>query len=240
MYEERIYRNLFNGENLVFFDVIVYETDLRIGAYTNLCDKAHEIVLSYRKQITEYIKIHHEFLTSLKPVSPLENAPNIINKMCDAAKRAGTGPMAAVAGAVSEMVGLDLLKHSKEIIVENGGDIFIKTDIERKIGVFAGKSPLSNKIAVLISPENTPAGICTSSGTVGHSLSFGKADAAVIISRDSFIADAVATATGNVVKSSEDIEKGLEFASSIDGVEGALIIVGDKMGAWGDIRLTRL
>ncbi len=240
MYEERLYRNLFNSENLVFFDVLVYETDLRIGAYTNLYGKAHELVLSYRKQIMDYIKIHHEFLTSFNPVIPLENAPYIIKKMCDAARRAGTGPMAAVAGAISEMVGLNLLNDSKEIIVENGGDIFIKTDIERKIGVFAGKSPLSNKVAVIIEPDNTPSGICTSSGTVGHSFSYGKADAAVIVSRDSFIADAVATATGNVIKSSDDIEKGLEFASSIAGVQGALIIVGDKMGACGDIKLTGL
>ena len=89
-------------------------------------------------------------------------------------------------------------------------------------------------------PEKTPLGICTSSGTVGHSLSFGKADAAVIVSKDTLLSDAVATATGNVVKDKHHIEKGIEFASSIDGVDGVLIVVGDSLGAWGDIKLVKL
>jgi ApbE superfamily uncharacterized protein (UPF0280 family) len=239
MYEERAYRNLFKGMNLTFFDVMLYETDLRIGAERNLHDEAYQIVAEYRNELEEYIKIHPEFLTSLEPIRPEGNPPYIIKKMCEAAQKAGVGPMAAVAGAISELVGTRLLEYSKEVIVENGGDIFIKTGIVRKVGIFAGSSPLSEKIALNITPEQTPLGICTSSGTIGHSLSFGKADAAVIISKDTFLADAVATATGNMVKSAADIEKGLEFASGIEGVQGALVIVGDKMGVWGNVKLVR-
>lgn len=237
MYQERAYRNIFNGMNLTFFDVMLYETDLRIGADRNIYDEAYQIVAGYRNELEEYIKIHPEFLTSLEPIQPKGNPPYIVKKMCEAAKKAGVGPMAAVAGAISELVGTGLYKYSKEIIVENGGDIFIKTGITRKVGIFAGSSPLNEKIALNITPEQTPLGICTSSGTIGHSLSFGKADAAVIVSKDTFLADAVATATGNMVKGAADIEKGIEFASGIEGVEGALLIVGDKMGAWGNVKL---
>lgn len=239
MYEERLYRNLFKGINLEFFDVCVYETDLRIGASRNLYEEALSSVKKYRQQIEVYVSLYPEFLTSLEPVKVQPGAPPIVVRMCEASRKAGVGPMAAVAGAVSEMVGFDLLKYSDEVIAENGGDIFIRTNETRKVGIYAGNSPLSEKVALEISPEKTPLGVCTSSGTVGHSLSFGKADAAVILSKDAFLADAVATATGNIVKSAADIETAIQFASSIEGVEGVLVIIGDKMGAWGDVKLVK-
>lgn len=196
-------------------------------------------VRRYRQQIQDYIKIHPEFLTSLVPITPKPRAAFIVQKMCEAAKKADVGPMAAVAGAIAELTGYELLKYSKEVVIENGGDIFIKTDSVRKIGIYAGNSPLSQKLALKIQPEQTPAGVCTSSGTVGHSLSFGKADAVVIAARDAFLADAVATSTANKVKTPRDIEFALNYASTIDGVFGAVIIIEDKIGAWGEIELTK-
>lgn len=239
MYEKRTYRDSFSGGNLVFFDAVVMETDLKIGADKDLGDLAYKWIKEYRRQLEDYIKRDPVFLKSLEPINPIGSHPYIVDRMCDAARKAGVGPMAAVAGAFSELVGLKLLDESKEVIVENGGDLFIKSNSTRKIGIYAGNSPLSEKIALEIKPENTPIGVCTSSGTVGHSLSFGRADAAVIVSKDTFLADAVATATGNLVKDAGDIEKGISFASSIAGIEGVLIIVGEKMGASGAIKLSK-
>jgi len=238
MYEERLYRNTFKSANLTFFDVCINETDLCIGARSNLYNQAFEAAKMYRSQIETYIRVYPEFLTSLVPLKAHPGAPPIVIGMCEAAQKAHVGPMAAVAGAISEMTGLEMLKYSDEVIVENGGDIFISTRSTRKIGIYAGKSPLSERLALEVTPDKSPFGVCTSSGTVGHSLSFGKADAALIVSGSAFLADAVATATGNIVKSPGDIEHALEFASKIDGVEGALIIIGDKFGVWGDIKLT--
>ena len=133
-----------------------------------------------------------------------------------------------------------MLKLSKEAIVENGGDIYLVTSKERIIGIYAGDSPLSLKIGIVISPEETPLGVCTSSGTVGHSLSFGKANAVCILSKSAALADAAATAVGNVVKKKTDIELGLERGKEIAGVLGTLIIVEEKMGVWGNIKLTQL
>ncbi len=238
MYEKREYRNRFYAENLVFFRVIEKETDLMIGAKSNLANEALKAVKNCRKQLERYIKVHEEFKTSLKPVNLKNNPRHIICRMCEAAKKAGVGPMAAVAGAISEKVGMELLNYSDEVIVENGGDIFIKTNVSRKVGIHAGQSPLNEKIAIQILPEKTPLGICTSSGTVGHSLSFGKADAVVVVSKDTSLADAAATSLCNTIKCEDDIDTAIRKASKIEDISGIVAVMGDKFGAWGDIKLT--
>jgi hypothetical protein len=148
--------------------------------------------------------------------------------------------MAAVAGAIAQYVGADLLKLSPELIVENGGDIFLKSKGERVVAIYAGGSPLSGKIGIRIKGAATPLGVCTSSGTVGHSLSFGRADAVVAVAKSAILADAAATAVGNRVKTVADITAGLEYAKGIDGLLGAVIILGEKFGAWGDVEICRL
>ena len=174
-----------------------------------------------------------------KPLPCPVHALSIIKDMCQAAQKCGVGPMAAVAGAIAQYVGQDLSKLSREIIVENGGDIYIKSNKERIIGVYAGDSPLSGKIGIRIEPEDCPLGVCTSSGKIGHSLSFGRADAVVIISKSAVLADAAATAIGNMVKKVEDIQRGVNTAKNIEGVSGVLVIMEDKLGAWGNIELVK-
>jgi len=239
VYEPRTYRNTVGGRDLVSFTVQVEETDLYIRAWRNLSKEAEEIVRECRCALESYIARHPRFKTSLKPVEASAEAPPIAHEMAVASARAGVGPMAAVAGAIAEAVGRGLLDFSPEVIVENGGDIFLSARSQRLVAVYAGDSPLSNKIAIEISPEKTPLGVCTSSGTVGHSVSFGSADAVTVLSRSTALADAAATAIGNVIKSEEDIAKGLELAKRIDGLEGVVIIRGEKMGAWGDVKLSK-
>jgi hypothetical protein len=240
MYEERTYRNLVKTDDLVKFEVVVKETDLLIRAERDFSKEARESVLKYRNQLETYITRNPEFQRSLVPLTDDPYAPEIVQQMIRASRLAGVGPMAAVAGAMAEWVSKDLLKLSKEVIVENGGDIYLATSRERTIGIFAGDSPLSLKIGIVISPEDTPLGVCTSSGTVGPSLSFGKADAVCILAKSSALADAVATAVGNTVGEKKDIELGLERGRKIAGVLGMLIIVEEKMGVWGNVRLIQL
>ncbi len=238
MYKERGYRSWVKSDGLVTFEVKEAQTDLLISAGRNLEKQARESVLNHRKEIEGYIKKDHSFYTSLEPVKISKDAPLIVKAMADAAKKAGVGPMAAIAGAMAEFVGRDLVAFSDEIIVENGGDIFIKTKVTRRAGIYAGESsPFTGRIAIEIPPDEKGLGVCTSSGTVSHSLNFGKADAVCIISGNTALADAVATIAGNAVKNKDDIEKGIDIARSIDGVKGALIIIRDKMGSWGEIKL---
>jgi ApbE superfamily uncharacterized protein (UPF0280 family) len=145
--------------------------------------------------------------------------------------------MAAVAGAIAEQVGRGLLRRSAEVIVENGGDVFLKTAGAATVAIFAGPSLLSLRIGVRIACGDAPLAVCTSSGTVGHSLSFGRADAVCIVSRSCALADAAATAVGNMVGAKTDIDRGIERGKAIPGVEGIVIVAADQVGFWGEIEV---
>ncbi|MFC1559658.1 UPF0280 family protein [Candidatus Margulisiibacteriota bacterium] len=237
MKEEHKYRKLISAKGLVRSVIVEKETDILLLADRSLTQLAHKALKKTRTQLEDYIKKDAKFESSFAPhmVSPF--SPRIIKKMAKAAKKTNVGPMAAVAGAVAEEVGLDLMKYSGEVIVENGGDIFIKLKKPRRIGIYAGKSPFSEKIAIEIKPEDTPLGVCTSSGTVGHSTSFGSADAVVVTSKSTALADAAATAIANVVKDIKTIEDGLDLAKKIKGLHGVLIIKGNHIGAFGNLEI---
>lgn len=235
--EPRTYRHWIEGKDLIPFNVTVKETDLYIRASSNLTRKAHKLVLKYRQQLENYIEQHPTFLTSLEPLPTPREAPHIVKQMTEAAQKTGVGPMASVAGAIAEHVGKELLAFSPEIIVENGGDIYLKSLTRRTVGIFAGKSPLTGKIGLEINARDTPLGICTSSGTVGHSLSYGTADAVVALSESATLADAAATAIGNLVSQPGDITSAIEFGKSISGLKGLIIIKDANMGVWGEVKL---
>ncbi|MCF8068434.1 MAG: UPF0280 family protein [Desulfobacterales bacterium] len=238
MTEERTYRHLITPKkNLVPFNVVVQETDLSIYAKAVLDVLAKDLILQYRGYIENYISRYPGFQKTLVPWQINTPEAQIITDMAEAGQRSGVGPMAAVAGAMAEYVGKALLKSSDEIIVENGGDLFIKTDKPLTVGIYAGASPLSMKIGIIIKSDKNPVAVCTSSGTIGHSLSLGRADAVCVISESCSLADAAATSIGNHVKTKTDIQAAVEFGTSIEGVDGILIISGDEIGLWGNVEL---
>ncbi len=239
-YEKRTYRNLTGIENLVPFNVIVLETDLQVYASRPLQKVTRDLVLKHRGFIEKYIALYPEFLKTLIPWHADDFAPPIVGKMIDAGRKAGVGPMAAVAGAVAESVGTVLLSYSDEIVVENGGDIFFKTNRLLTVGVYAAGSPLSLKMGLRIDSRDKPVGVCTSSGTAGHSLSLGKADAVCVVSGSCPLADAAATAIGNRVKGKKDIRDAIDFGKMIDGVTGIVVIIGEDAGFWGDVEAVSL
>ncbi len=236
-YEERLYRNRVLENNLKTFNVTVRESDLFISADDFLIDAALLSIHKYRSYLEAYIISHPEFLNSLHPVQRDDYAPQIIRDMIVAARKALVGPMAAVAGAIAEHVGKDLLQYSRNVIIENGGDIFIHSQNEVHVGISAGKSPLSDKLSIIIRKNDMSMGICTSSGTVGHSLSFGNADAVCVKAKSVSLADAAATAIGNMTKSKKDISKALKAGMKIEEVLGIIIIVDDQFGAIGYMEL---
>jgi len=235
--QPRTYRHWIEGKGLVAFNVIVKETDLYIRAVTNLQKKARQLVEKHRRSLENYIVRNPAFLGSLRPLNIGDDAPQIARQMAVAAQAAGVGPMAAVAGAIAECVGRELLKFSPEIIVENGGDIFLRSSQKIRVGIYAGTSPLTGTIGMEIRGQDEPCGICTSSGTVGHSLSLGKADAVVVTAPSAILADAAATAIANIVTRHADIPEGIALAQNISGLSGVVIIKGEHIGAWGDITL---
>lgn len=240
-YEKRFYRGWVQAKDLCFTHIIDRETDLQI-----LTDRPvdrgflQDRIREYRREIENYIIRDRRFLTSLKPLAVELNAAKIVKQMSEAADKANVGPMAAVAGAVAEFLGKSLLKKGyKEVVIENGGDVFLKTRKVRRVGIYAGKSRLFRGLGLKIKPKDTPIGICTSSGTVGHSLSFGEADAAIILARSAALADAVATATANRVSSKKDLQKAVDFARSIKGVSGIVIIIKSYIISYGRVEFIK-
>ncbi|MFA5182689.1 MAG: UPF0280 family protein [Syntrophales bacterium] len=235
LYSERTYRNFISAHDLVSFHVSVRETDLHISADHELSEIALNSVIKHRNYLESYILRHPAFLKSLLPMPRNKLVPGIVYDMIEAGIAAQVGPMAAVAGAMAEFVGKDLLCHCENVIVENGGDIFMKTSTERRVSIFAGESPLSQKVILRIMPADMPLGICTSSATVGPSLSFGRADAVCVMSQSASLADAAASLIGNQIKKPSDIKRVLNRGSEIPGVKGIVVIMGETMGAWGQI-----
>jgi hypothetical protein len=209
MYEPRFYRDFGACAGMEKFEVVEGESDLFVLCDRDVRTEIAELLRSFRAQINDYIKSDPGFQFALEPYIISQSAPEIIRKMAFETAKVGVGPMASVAGAVAEFIGRELAGLCSDLIIENGGDIYIKASVPRKIGIYAGSSGFSGKIALAIEPEDTPLGVCTSSGTVGPSLSFGRADAACVIASSAAFADACATAVGNMVKDESDIEKAL-------------------------------
>ena len=240
MFENRTYRSNVVKSGLASFNVTIKETNLHIQANNDLKKEASQAVLKCRNYIENYIKQYPDFATSLVPIKVMGIAPLIINRMIDAAKAAVVGPMAAIAGAIAEYTGNALLEKSDEVIVENGGDIFIKSKSETLFTIYANKSPLSMKTGLLIAKREKPYALCTSSGTLGHSKSYGNADAVTIFSDSAPLGDATATSLGNLIKKPNDIEKVINHGRTIQGILGIVIIKDKNIGLWGDLQIVKL
>ncbi|MDL2269149.1 UPF0280 family protein [Desulfosarcina sp. OttesenSCG-928-A07] len=239
-YRERTYRDQIDVPDLVSFEVVCQETNLMIQAQRPLDAEALSATLSCRGEIEAYIRQFPAFATTLVPWPKTDFAPPIVRRMVDAARLAGVGPMAAVAGAISEYVGRTLLCLSDQVVVENGGDLFVKTNGPLVAALFAGISPFSMKMGIRVEDTKNGLGICTSSGTVGHSLSCGRADAVCVVSESGALSDAAATAIGNQIHSPADIDAVIRYGRQIDGVLGIIVVMETHVGAWGAVELVPL
>lgn len=237
------YRTLVTTD-LCKFRVVYRQTDLLVLAERDLSLEVGRIVREVRFPLEGYVLGHPEFLVSLSPLPVDEEAPDIVKEMLLAGRVAGVGPMAAVAGVIAEKVGRAVLERglSSQVVVENGGDVFLWLKKEARVCLFAGiDSPFSNRVCVVVPARFMPCGVCTSSGKIGHSLSFGKADAITVIHKKASIADALATALGNLLREEGDVDKVLNQARKVEGILGVVGVLGEKLFVWGKgIRLEPL
>lgn len=235
-----VYRNKVNAGDLVSFRVAVKETDIWVSAETELQKECRDLILDCRQQLENYIQRHPAFETALAPFQRDPFSPPMVREMIQATRALGVGPMAAVAGAIAQYVGTGLLEFTQQVMVENGGDIFLKAGRPVTASIFAGGSALSDRFGLLIPVRQMPVSVCSSSGTVGHSLSKGIADVVCIVSPSGALADGAATSIGNKIKTKADLEAAANAARNIDGVLGGVIIVEGAMASWGDIELIDL
>lgn len=243
-FQPRTYRTQFNTERFKGFILSHLETDLWIGVdpksfHKEMEDVAIAKMKSLRNKFDNYIKEEPFFKKSLKPFQPASEAPTEAKQMAIAAEKAGIGPMSAVAGLFAREVGEEIIQNFsvEELVIENGGDIFVQLQKELVLSVFAGESILSERIGLEIPANKNKLGICTSAGTVGPSISYGIADAVVVVCEDILLADAFATAFGNKVKSPDHVEKVIKQAEKYPEILSLLIICEDKIGIKGEYEI---
>ena len=197
---------------------------------------ATESIKRNRLQLEEYGKAHPKFLWTFKPV-PVPPEPLVAKLMAEATEKANVGPMAAVAGVLADLAVKDMLRAGCAVaVVENGGEVSAVSNTPIDVALAAGDAPLSKRFGFRLT--DFPAGVATSSGRFSHALSFGDAEAATVFCRDAGLADAAATAVGNVVKGEDcqaAIQQGIDKALSIPGVEGVLIVYRGQVGTAGKI-----
>lgn len=243
-YKDRTYRKQFSDNILKPFSVSYKETDLWIGtdagSYSSSMQQyALDIVRQMRADMDAYLETDPQYRTSLVPYNPRSEAPLIFRFMSEASARTGIGPMSAVAGAFDKLVADALCQRfgCTDVVVENGGDIYAKVSHDLDISVFAGQSPLSEKVGIHIPESAFPLGICTSSGTIGPSLSFGRADAMMIVCKDVLLADSYATAMANRIKTVEDLQPVIDLCAANSDILGALAVKDDRMAICGEFEL---
>ncbi len=238
-YKERFYRSLIKGKNLFKFEVRVEETDLLVISKKNLKSEIKNELIKQREILKNYIRENPEFLYSFSPV-PTQSKEEIIKLMSESSFLTKTGPMASVAGAIAEIIGEKFLNLSDEIIIENGGDIFARMKRDFIVGIYAGDSPFSMKVGIKLKKRERPYGIATSSGTIGHSFSFGDADAVCIVSPSATFSDGAATYFGNLIKGKIDKDAVIKELKEFPFIEGILIIREKEIFLWGDIEIVSI
>ncbi|MBA3066639.1 UPF0280 family protein [bacterium] len=189
-------------------------------------------------EVEEHVLSNSVFAESLIPVNGDKNDAPIIKNMIEAGQKAGTGPMAAVAGAIAEALFHSVKTPFNTLIIENGGDIFATSDSDIICGLYTGSS--FDKFALKIKKSLLPCGISSSSSTIGHSLSFGQALLGVVISPSGAVSDACATALANSVQSEKDLENAVNFCAAGKRITGCAAIINDKIAFAGDIEFTEL
>ena len=243
-YRERSYRGRFSNDERRWFCVKFLESDLWIGvdngSYSAFMESdTYAMLVDLRRTMDAYLLIDPQYKTALTPYDAGLEAPDILKEMSRVSHKTGIGPMSAVAGAVALKVAgfLKSRYDVNEVIVENGGDIYAQASTDMDISVFAGQSPLSEKIGLHIPAGSFPLGICTSSGTVGPSLSLGRADAVMIVCKDVMLADSYATAMANRIQSVNDLQPVIDRITNTPDILGAIAVKDDRMAICGQFEL---
>lgn len=223
-----------------FSQIDIDETHIRLT--TDLGNhNLKKYVFDMRTDLKDHIFRNNEFSLAIEPLNVSDDdLSDIVFKMYESSIHADVGPMACVAGTISEL-SLDYLieRGSKYSIVENGGDIAIVNDRKVLCGIYSNNEVLGNSIAFEIKKRKKPLGICTSSGKIGHSISFGDADSVTVIGKSPSLCDGLATRIANSVngESSQDkVASGLECGDEYrEFFDGALIICGENVGTIGKL-----
>jgi len=238
--DKSVYRDRVRYKEKYNWRIVYKYSDLLVSSNKDVSFKLERLIKEIYGLLESCIKEEPSFQKSLSPVEVKQHYPPVIKKMCRAASVFNVGPMATVAGAVCDYIASGLNKYCSRLIIENGGDVFIKSSKDVDVGVYLKNKNFADKIFLKIKAKDTPCGLCSSSGNFGHSLSLGKSDLVVVLSRSTINADGAATSIANKIKSSTDISRTIERYKKIKDVEGILIVKDAGLGIWGNIELVNI
>ena len=244
MYQSRTYRKTMGLSRFASVTFAIGESDLWIGYAPSSVD-AKALVIEGSKLLR---KLRNEILSYPNPLFlrsfiPLKERPEeaspFLESMLRSARLSGTGPMASVAGSIAQETGSVLKKkfQLEEIVVENGGDLYIDILTSLPVTLYAGDNSLSGKVSIIVEPKHCPLGVCTSSAKVGHSHSFGRADAVMVACHDASLADAYATAFCNRVREESDVRKVSEEMNNKEEILSALVLLDTKLALCGQLEV---
>ncbi|MBN2072408.1 MAG: UPF0280 family protein [Actinobacteria bacterium] len=234
IYRYRIKASMEHSWNLVY-----RYSDLFLSSNTDVIKRAMELVRDFYRQIDKVISSNPRFLKSLVPLKAEEDYTAVIKKMCHAAGELNVGPMAAVAGAVCDYIAEGLPDRAcRDLIIENGGDLYLRSRRDLSVGLYIKGSSIGDSLSLQIKGNQTPCGLCSSSGRFGHSLSLGKSDLVTVMAVSTITADAAATAIANSIISENDIDKTINIYRGKKGIRGILIVKNERIGIWGNITLS--
>ncbi len=237
---QRQYRKVYTqrkGE--ISFQIVLEESDLHVIANTHMATAMLKTLGLLRADIKSWQSLYTDFRSSLVPLPIPQSAPEVVKRMYIAAKKAGVGPFAAVAGTIAHMLAEDFVSQSSNIIIENGGDLYMYSQTPRVVALLSNPNSGAS-LGLQFSANDFPLALCTSSATIGHSLSLGQGELAVVRSKDGALADTVATALGNRLQDAASLEQAMQFAQNINGVEGIFVQCNEAIGVWGKMELTHL
>jgi ApbE superfamily uncharacterized protein (UPF0280 family) len=243
MYESRTYRQKMGSSRFSSISLAIGESDLWIGYQPSSVDSrslamhAARHLRKLRNEIFNYSD--KSFLTRYTPLEQTGETSPFLQSMINASQVSGTGPMASVAGAVAQDIGTYLKETFSltEIVVENGGDLYIDILQELPVKLFAPGNKLSGKLSLVVDSLHSPLGVCTSSGKIGHSFSFGKADAVMVACTDAALADAYATAFCNRVKTPHDVQEICNEMNQHADIISAVVLLDDKLALCGQLEV---
>lgn len=223
------------------FQVVLEQTDLMVTAETDLSGPMLDMARVLRGELKNYMLTHPGFRESLVPFPVQDDAPEIVREMARASALANVGPMAAVAGTIAQLLAERFAPLSPNLIVENGGDIFMRSTRKRTVALL-GDPQSGARLGLALAPRDFPVSLCASSATIGHSLSLGKGELVVVRSRSAALADAAATALANLIDTADDLDLLLARARKMGslGVEGVFAQAGGRLGVWGKMELVAL
>lgn len=229
-------RDRLRRTRLTSFKVDIGGLRLHVRARSDLSAEARISALRHWEQLESYVVRHSSFKTSFVPVPVREDAPPLVRAMGEASSAVGVGAMVTLSGALVEALAHDLAAFGRPVVVSTEGDTFVVGNVPGTFMVEPAPDPGLGGLAVRVRLPGPYAFYC-STGRVRIDPAIGRARAVAVLADHGAVADAVGSAMGSALHRPYDVDRALAVAKQTDGVRGAVVLVQERIGVWGDLEI---